>query len=357
MDPRNKYYITAVKTAIKEVLRCTDPAFTEEIFSFFSALFLKAYQRPLSNCKSKFRTFFTKYCELAWERSGRLFPFSNNSSLSVHQKMKELLKVAGDIGAWTCPTVDDIIEATRKMPGDNDVTDKDRDAMHLFLMVAFSSLDARLEKQWKKGTTHMKFFSRTYAYEVGVAFLLIAHFSDTQNILYNAGLVDEDGNRVEAQSLDEVQKPKRKKRKKMQTAENSLEHQKAYYKYVKLIKDEMKRPGFEERMRAWDAGICDTSRCKDKDTTPTGETPTTRLNTAPLEYLKSRDSGYSEHSEADEFFQASGLFPSFSLGSAASISSVSTSGSPMPPLPSTQQSPPTQQQVVSPTNENHAVRV
>ncbi len=66
MDTRNKYYITAVRTAIVEVLRCTDPAFTEEIFSFFSALFLKAYQRPLSNCKSKYRVFFTKYCKLLW---------------------------------------------------------------------------------------------------------------------------------------------------------------------------------------------------------------------------------------------------------------------------------------------------
>lgn len=251
--------------------------------------------------------------------------------------MKDLLTSEADLNDWSCPTVDNILEATRKSPTDNDVTDRDRDAMHLFLMVAFPSLDARLDKLWKEGTTHMKFFHRTYPYEVGIAFLLIAHFSDTENILYNAGLADEDGNLMEALDPSEVQKPKHKKRKKMQTTKNSLEHQKAYYNFVKLIKAEMKSPGFAERMEAWDKEICDKIRCKKGGGTPTGSNPTTRVNTAPVDYLNSRNSGYSEHSEADEFFQESGLFPSFSLGSTASVSSASSAGSP-PPL-GTQPSP------------------
>ncbi len=259
IDQRNKFYMSAVRQAIVEVLHCTDPAFTEEIIPFFSTLFLKTYQRPLSNCKLKYRCYFTQYCKFV----GFFLHYSNIRQLltipfPVHQKMKEMAweakKHNKSLEVWKCPTVEDVLKATRVSP--STATKKEKDAMFLFLIIALSSVDARLNKQWKQGMTHMHFFPKTYQFEVAVAFLMIDHFSNTNNILYNSGLIDEDGN-----IMDEVRTPKQKKRKKMQTSKNSLEIQAAYYNFIKLIKAEMKIAGFEERMAAWDEAICDNHRC------------------------------------------------------------------------------------------------
>lgn len=253
--------------------------------------------------------------------------------------MSELVELADEqdgvlLEPWKCPRVADVLDALRESP--SRATEAQKDAMHLLLNVALPSVDARLNKQWKRGMTHMAFFANTYPFEFAIAFLLIDHFSDTNNILYNAGFADEEGNIKEKA---EVKAPAHKKRRKMQTSKNSLELQKAYYVYVKQIKEEMKTPGFKEIMAGWDASIADTHRFPEGgDDAAATTTAENRINTVPLIVLKERDEACCEHREANEFFES--LFPTFTLTYGGSVSSDSSAGSPgvMPPL-GTQGSP------------------
>lgn len=229
------------------------------------------------------------------------------------------------VQAWKSPSVDEVIEATRADVGNT--SEREKEVMHVFLNIAVASVDARVGKQWKRGSTHMEFFAGTYVYEMGLACLFLDHYSDVENILYNKGLTDQNG-----EFLEEFKAPKQKKRRKMKTSKNSLELEDSYYTFVERIQAEMMTPGYGERMAAWDRLICDQHRCGGN---AAATTTTAMTNTAPTQFLNSRDGP--EKTAASAFLRRT-LFDSFvevhALGSGSSISSASTSTAAdgLPPL-------------------------
>ncbi len=229
---------------------------------------------------------------------------------------------------WDCPRVEEVIEAMRA--GAANATDRQKEVMHVFLNIALYSVDARVGKNWKKNMTHLNFFNNTYKFEMAIVCLLLEHFSQQGNILYNAGLTDEDG-----KFLQQITEPKTKKRKKMQTSKNSLKLEDSYYNFVERIEAEMLSPGYEERMAAWDSLVCD--ECVKRVGTATGgDTETPLVNTAPVRYLNARDAP--ELSAANSFLRKTGLFGAFqeidSSGSSSigSLSSTPESNPTGPPL-------------------------
>lgn len=338
LDKDNTHCSQLVRQAIKDVLNCYDPVFTEEILSYVTSLFLKCFSRLISNDKSKYRAAFTPYCKflliLNYLPTGGL---SLTALISDSRKIKSLAEEAAQNGAplqaWVCPKVQEVIEATRVEADKASVREKE--VMFLLLNIALGSVDARLNKQWKPGMTHVSFFRTTYKYEMGVALLLLEYFSDTENILYNAGLADEHGKFIPAA---EVRAPKQKKRRKMQTSKNSRDLENSYYEYVEMMEEEMKSPDYEKRMAAWDRLICDEYRCGDTDDREAA--PKARTNTVPTTFLNSRDTP--GKTAAADFFRRNGLLPSFVIvddGFDSSGNSLSSAGSPTSNLPPLTQTP------------------
>ena len=68
----------------------------------------------------------------------------------------------------------------------------------------------------RKKSTHLSFFGNTWSFEFALARTLLEDFSDPNNLLYNAGIVDKDGKEIDWEG-NNPQKPAVKKRKKMQT--------------------------------------------------------------------------------------------------------------------------------------------
>ncbi len=235
---------------------------------------------------------------------------------------------------WVCPNVEEVIETMNAAAEGADP--RQLQVMHVFLNIALFSVDSRLGKNWKKNMTHTDFFGDTYKFEMGLACLLLEHFSQQGNILYNMGLTDEDGN-----ILNEIKAPKTKKRKKMQTSKNSLKLEDSYYRMVEKIEAEMERPGFKERMAAWDKKVCDVcpkrvGAASDDDDAITAP----KINIAPVEFLTTRDAP--ELSAAGNFLRRTGIFGAFQAmdgegNSSVSTSSTSANSTPQSTHPLTQQ--------------------
>ncbi len=130
--------------------------------------------------------------------------------------------------------------------------------MSLVLNLAIPAVDPNVLKDrlWTKGvTTHVSFFGSAWKHEMATALLLIEKFSDVNNLLYNAGIIDDDGNYVTCGSDDPV-KPVKKKRKKMQTKTESGLLARDYYMLCGYFHQMQKGEGFKERMAAWDLLCC-----------------------------------------------------------------------------------------------------
>ena len=150
-------------------------------------------------------------------------------------------------------------------------------------------------------------------HEFALALVLVKHFSDTGNVLYNAGLVDENGNTIDVGADQNLLKPVRKRRKKMQVKETTKNVQKSYYALVLKLKQEKLKDGYDLRMKTWDDMLCQ-HRCPTHSTTAQS-----RPNTVPQEFRV----GIDEHSLARDFFND--LFGSYPRDGASSTSSPSSS--------------------------------
>ncbi len=130
--------------------------------------------------------------------------------------------------------------------------------MSFVLNLAVPAVDPNVLKDrlWTKGvTTHVSFFGSVWKHEMGTALLLVEKFSDVNNLLYNAGIIDDDGNYVTCGSNDPV-KPVKKKRKKMHTKTESGLLSRHYYMLCGYFIQLQKEEGFKERMAAWDLLCC-----------------------------------------------------------------------------------------------------
>ena len=130
--------------------------------------------------------------------------------------------------------------------------------MKFLLTTAVPAVDPNVlrGKLWNKTRTHVGFFGiKNWPHEIATAMILISKFSDLDNLLYNAGLIDEDGNRIDL-GEGQPQKPKKKRRKKMHTKMGEKELQADYYRICKFMRKLSKEEGFEERMKQWDEMLC-----------------------------------------------------------------------------------------------------
>ena len=112
------------------------------------------------------------------------------------------------------PTHDFILECYSMTNPSSSWTDEQKAAMSFFLNTAVPAVDpAVTRKTWLRNeTTHMLFFGDGWAMEMATALVMLAKFSDLDNLRYNAGLTDEHGN-----LKNDVAPPEKKKHKKMHT--------------------------------------------------------------------------------------------------------------------------------------------
>lgn len=186
-----------------------------------------------------------------------------------------------------------------------------REAMKFLLNTAVPAVDPNVlrSRMWSKSGTHVGFFGKTnWSHEIATALILMSKFSDLDNLLYNAGLVDEEGNRIQV-SEGVPQKPKKKKRKKMQTKMGEKELQADYYKLCKFLRRLAKEDGFELRMKRWDE-LC----CGDRSGCPASLIDQ-RTNTVPSVFQQldvPDDDGCNGDNLAHEFIIGTGLLSGWS---------------------------------------------
>jgi hypothetical protein len=154
----------------------------------------------------------------------------------------------------TCPDHDTIVAAFEHASPAQCTADE-RAAMDYFLNYVLPCFDINLAKKWLHGTTtHQLLFGDNYVYYVAFALNLTSKFLDPGNVLYNASLIDGNGDPVPV--TENPQQPKKKRRKKAVTKKDGPEIEADYYKHVNLVKMAMDQPGFTERMAAWDHELC-----------------------------------------------------------------------------------------------------
>ena len=155
-------------------------------------------------------------------------------------------------------------------------------------------------KLWKKASTHVSFFGKkAWVHEMSTAMILVSKFSDVDNLLYNAGLIDDQGASLTIGTNGPV-KPEKKRRKKMHTKTGEAELQKEFYGICRFLRKLASEEGFEGRMKKWDA-IC----CSDRGT-GTRESMSCRPNTVPLAYQE-LDITDDDHDPAYDFIVSTGL--------------------------------------------------
>ena len=161
-------------------------------------------------------------------------------------------------------------------------------AMSFMLNMAVPAVDPNILKDrlWTKGkTTHLSFFGPAWKHEMATALLLVEKFSDVDNLLYNAGIINEKGEFLDCGTASPV-KPIRKKRKKMHTKSESGTLARHYYKLCGYFGDLQKKEGFKERMAAWDLKCCD-----ERGREPL-HAPTDRVDTMAAEFGQSQGTDY-----------------------------------------------------------------
>lgn len=130
-------------------------------------------------------------------------------------------------------------------------------------------------KLWKKASTHIKFFGKdAWPSEMGTALTLIQKFSDVNNLLFNAGLIDSQGTSLAIGDGGPV-KPEKKRRKKMHTKLGEAKLMEGFYLHCKFLRKLSEERGFEKRMEKWDA-ICCSDRAtgvEDSINQPTNTVP------------------------------------------------------------------------------------
>ena len=164
-----------------------------------------------------------------------------------------LFEVKGNLNLEV-PTHDLILDCFAKRNPSSSWTDEEKAAMSFFLNTAVTAVDpAVTRKTWiKKKTTHMLFFGDSWAVEMATALVLLAKFSDLDNLRYNAGLTDEHGN-----SKDTTEPPEKKRRKKMHTRQKDEELSAFFFQTTIKLSSIAKREGFEADAKAWDDECCD----------------------------------------------------------------------------------------------------
>ena len=193
------------------------------------------------------------------------------------------------------PTDSDILKAFREEPPEEGATSDELTHMNFFLNVAMPAVDPTVLKAtaWSNnGSNHVDFFQSTYPHEITTALLLVSHFSDLSNVLHNAGLIDDQGNRRDGSPI----KPQKKKRKKMQTKAGETQLCAVYCTQAKAIQAMLREPDFKERMIRWDKRCC-SHRNKVQD-----NGPAQRANTVPHRFRH-----LEECSVARDFIMSAGL--------------------------------------------------
>lgn len=196
----------------------------------------------------------------------------------------------------TIPSLDDVLSAFRTEPPAEGTTTPELETMNFFLNVALPAVDPTVLKAatWSSNRgNHFDHFQRSYPFEIATALLLVGNFSDLTNVLHNAGLVDDQGNRRDGSP----KMPQKKKRKKMQTKAVETQICTIYYRRVKQVQAMLREPDFKERMIRWDKKCC-SHRNKVEE-----NGPAQRANTVPRSFREMEES-----SEARDFIISSGVF-------------------------------------------------
>ena len=212
---------------------------------------------------------------------------------------------------------------------------KEMAAMKFLLNVAVPAVEPRLLKPnlWLSNkSTLLSFLGDSYQYDVAMAILFVLRYSDTYNVLYNMGIVDEEGVPKDLGGGKPV-KPAKKKRKKMKKKSDGQTQEDEYYSCCKWVKRAMSAPDFATRMAAWDR-LC----CSDRGVSAlTNTTAATRVNTCPqhLRGLLDEETG----GLARTFLTDAGMGDLWAICTDSSSSGSPTS-SDNSERPFTQQSPP-----------------
>ena len=188
--------------------------------------------------------------------------------------------------------------------------------MNFFLNVALAAVDPTVLRAatWSSNrSNHVDHFQHSYPFEIATALLLVSHFSDLTNVLHNAGLVDDQGNRRDGSP----RLPQKKKRKKMQTKAVETQICTIYYRKVKQVQKMLREPGFKERMIRWDKKCCSHRNKVEQNG------PAQRANTVPRRFRDDEES-----SEVRDFIMNSGVF-----NSGVFLGDSSSSGGDVTPSP------------------------
>ena len=138
-------------------------------------------------------------------------------------------------------------------------SDETKEAMSFFLNYAVPAVDPKILRSWvKKQSSHFEAFGEDcWSHDMATALVLLAWFSDTNNMKYNAGLIDDNGEVIEiADDNIKPMAPKRKRRKKMHTKLDVKKLQAFFFAAGNHFRTLQKTTGFVERARAWDDLVC-----------------------------------------------------------------------------------------------------
>lgn len=286
-----------ITDSMRNVLGIKDETYLEEFRPIFEKVFMDRLNRKFENCKSKYRADLTQQGECG-------SPPLHCESHDFNQVQFCCEAIGNAEHELIVPALTDIF-AGLKSEDPSAADKKVTEAMKFLLNTAVPAVDPNTlrPRLWGKTGTHVGFFGKNnWPHEIATALILVSKFSDLDNLLYNAGLVDELGNRVECVG-GLPQKPKKKKRKKMQTKLGEKDLQANYYKLCKFLRKLTTEDSFEHRMKIWDE-IC----CGDRSGSPC-DSIEQRTNIVPSAFqeLDTLDEEVGGDSLAHEFILNTGL--------------------------------------------------
>jgi len=162
---------------------------------------------------------------------------------------------------WSEPPKSKDIKLALAHPDPKQATEEMKRNMSFLLTVVFPAIDAKTSKREFRGVGVMAQLQNALPQEMAMAWVLLDHFSDLDQIKFNLGLTTEDGTEKET-----AEKPQRKKRRKTMTTEVVKAVERQLLKHIRHCEKMVQETTFQHRMKEWDKLFSDYS--DDSNNTP-----------------------------------------------------------------------------------------
>ena len=202
-----------------------------------------------------------------------------------------------------------MISALKVVPEQAD--DAQIEAVSFVLNTVLPAVEPRVNQtgSWLKEKSTVKILGDTWHVEMATCYVVLVHYSNPDNLLYNAGKVGSDtseGSETDNSSDKPAdQPPQKKRRRRLHNKEGKEIVVQSYYNTCKLLKEIMEGDGFQQRMDAWDR------HCLKKRRGDSGAGPEQRENTVPLEH---QCASFDDHDYLGDFLGSQELHAPAMLG-------------------------------------------